>query len=193
MVAPLFHNDTQKMFSHFTFAFESDLSNVLETYTRAALLLNLSIKKKNQPKPIIRTGVTVPNVQKCVMVTTFTLYGFQTTYNGEFVTIPYMPVRSPTKGKGGLGTTPYGYQMTCKGGLGTISYGAQTIFFPYSLPPKKIKFSVFCQSAHLSFISHHTKNWWKSWKITFFPLLSSPNKFLVTLIGPKIWIFPKFF
>ncbi len=29
--------------------------------------------KKNQPKPIIRTGVTVPNVQKCVMVATLTL------------------------------------------------------------------------------------------------------------------------
>ncbi len=30
--------------------------------------------KKNQPKPIIRTGVTVPNVQKCVMVATLTLH-----------------------------------------------------------------------------------------------------------------------
>ncbi len=29
--------------------------------------------KKNQPKPIIRAGVTVPNVQKCVMVATLTL------------------------------------------------------------------------------------------------------------------------
>ncbi len=29
--------------------------------------------KKNQPKPIIRTGLTVPNVQKCVLVATLTL------------------------------------------------------------------------------------------------------------------------
>ncbi len=64
---------TQKMFSHFTLILESELSNVLETYTRAAWLLNLSILKKNQPKLIIRTGVTVPNVHKCVMVATFTL------------------------------------------------------------------------------------------------------------------------
>ncbi len=28
---------------------------------------------KNRPKPIIRTGFTVPNVQKCVMVATLTL------------------------------------------------------------------------------------------------------------------------
>ncbi len=69
------------MFSHFTLVLESELSNVLETYTRAAWLLNLSIKKKkkkNQPKPIIRTEITVPNVQKCVMVTTFTLHKYMT-------------------------------------------------------------------------------------------------------------------
>ncbi len=68
------HNDTQKMFSHLTLVLESELSNVLETYTRAAWLLNLLTKKKNQPKPIIRTGVIVRNVQKCVMAATFTLY-----------------------------------------------------------------------------------------------------------------------
>ncbi len=41
------NNDTQKMLSHFTLVLESGLSNVLETYTRAAWLLNLSIKKKS--------------------------------------------------------------------------------------------------------------------------------------------------
>ncbi len=61
------HHDTQKMFSHFTHVLESELSSVFETCIRAAWLLNLSFKK-NQPKSIIRTGVTVPNVQKCVMV-----------------------------------------------------------------------------------------------------------------------------
>ncbi len=65
------------MFTHFTLVLESELSNVLESGTRAASLLNLSIKKikKNQPKSIIKTRVTVPNVQKCVMVATLTLYG----------------------------------------------------------------------------------------------------------------------
>ncbi len=41
------HNDIQKMFSHFTLVLESELSNVLETCTRAAWLLNLSIKEKS--------------------------------------------------------------------------------------------------------------------------------------------------
>ncbi len=69
------HYDSQKMFSLFTLVLESELSSVLETCIRAAQLLDLSIKKKKkQPKPIIRTGVTVPNVQKCVMVATLTLY-----------------------------------------------------------------------------------------------------------------------
>ncbi len=35
---------------------------------------SIDLKKKKQPKTIIRTGVTGPNVQKCVMVATFTLY-----------------------------------------------------------------------------------------------------------------------
>ncbi len=47
------HNDTQKMFSHFTLILELELSSVRETCIRAASLLDLSIKKKNQPKPII--------------------------------------------------------------------------------------------------------------------------------------------
>ncbi len=62
-----------KMFSHFTLVLESELSSMLQTCIRAAWLLDLSIKK-NQPKPIIRTEVTVLNVQKCVMVATLTLY-----------------------------------------------------------------------------------------------------------------------
>ncbi len=69
------HNNTQKTFSHFILVLESELSNMLETCTWVAWLLNLSIKKKkNQPKPIIRTGVTVPNVRKCVMVAILTLH-----------------------------------------------------------------------------------------------------------------------
>ncbi len=64
----------QKMLSHFTLVLESELSIVLETCITAAGLLDLSIKKKkNQLKPIIKEGVTVPNVQKCVMVATLTL------------------------------------------------------------------------------------------------------------------------
>ncbi len=59
------HHDTQKMFSHFTLVLESELSSALETCIKAAwLLIQL----------IIRTGVIVPNVQKCVMVATPTLY-----------------------------------------------------------------------------------------------------------------------
>ncbi len=70
----MYHHDIQKMFSHFTLILESDLSSVLQTCIRAAWLLDLSMRKKNQSKPIIRIGVTVPNVQKCVMVATLTLY-----------------------------------------------------------------------------------------------------------------------
>ncbi len=62
------------MYLHFTLVLESELNSALETCIRAAWLLHLSIKKKkkNQSKPIIRTGVTVPNVKKCVMVAIFT-------------------------------------------------------------------------------------------------------------------------
>ncbi len=68
------HHATQKMFSHFTLVLESELSSVLEICIRAVWLLDLSIEKKKQPKPIIRTAITVPNVQKCVMVATLTLW-----------------------------------------------------------------------------------------------------------------------
>ncbi len=58
---------------NFTLVLESELSNVLETYTRAVTSKSIDLKKK-KPNPIIRTGVRVPNVQKCVMVSTFTIY-----------------------------------------------------------------------------------------------------------------------
>ncbi len=70
------HHDTQRMFSHFTLVLESELSSVL--LKLASELLDFLIYQFliNQPKPIIRTGVTVPNVQKLIMVAAFSLYLF---------------------------------------------------------------------------------------------------------------------
>ncbi len=54
----------------------STLCEMSKSFLACPFILNENFGsfKKKSAKPIIRTGVTVPNVQKCVMVATFTLY-----------------------------------------------------------------------------------------------------------------------